>query len=90
MSKFKTAAVATTMALTIVGTSVATAYAGKKERRRNLALGAIGLLAGAAILNSRRRHYDDNHYDHDCWWEKRRRWSDYHGRYVIRRIKVCD
>lgn len=91
MSTFKKAAVAATMAFTILGTSVVTAEAGKKQRNRNLGLGIVGALVGAAIINEgSRRHYNDDFRRRDCWWEKRRRWSNYHDRYVYRKIKVCD
>ena len=89
---FSKVAVAATMAFTILSTSMVTAEAGKKQRNRNIGLGIVGALVGAAIINegSRRRHYNDSYHSRDCWWEKRRRWSNYHDRYVYRKIKVCD
>jgi len=30
-----------------------------------------------------------NSYARDCFWKTKRRWSNYRGRYVYRKVRVC-
>ena len=88
MSGFTKLALAATMAITVVGTSMTGAEAGKRER--NIALGVGAAILGAAIIADQSRKAKRRHYVRDCWYEYERRWSNRRGRYVTYKIRVCD
>lgn len=91
MSKFTKIAIAATLATTVIATSMSAAQAGKRNHARDIGLGVIGAIVGAAIINeSHKRSHRQRRYARDCWWERQEVWSEYRGRYVIRKVKVCD
>ncbi|MEL6503125.1 MAG: hypothetical protein AAFQ10_01610 [Pseudomonadota bacterium] len=88
---FAKVALAATMATTIIASSMSGAQAGKRER--NIALGVAGAIIGAAIVSNRahaRPRYQTRRYARDCWYEREEIWSHRRGRYVIRKVRVCD
>ena len=93
MSNVKKIAVATTMAATILASSMTGAQAGKKSTR-NIALGVGAAILGAAILSHRAksqpRYYKKRYNRRHCWTEHRERWSNYYGGWVVKKVRVCN
>lgn len=54
----------------------------RRNRNAAIGLGIAGAIVGAAIAS--------RSYARECWYERERVWSRRYGRYVVRKIKVCD
>ena len=93
MSKFiKSAVAAAVVSATLAASFSTQAHAGRNER---LFFGGLAAgIVGTAIIAHERRKYRERHYTprvhyRDCFWKKRKVWSEYRGRYIWKRVKVC-
>ena len=83
MSKFTNIAVAASMAVTILGSSMTAAEAGKRHKR-NLAIGLGAAFVAGAIIHNRHKRRAKR-----CYWVEREVWSKRYQDYIIVEKKVC-